>query len=228
MTGLADLQRSFQARILTRRPGIEPQLLPSGAGDFDARLDAYIDAHPSRHYSVRYYGAGVAELMAQPASGDAAPMLADLARWEWQLADVFDAPDDAALSADALTTVPAEAWAGVSFRFRASLRRLDTCSNAVDYWRAARASAATPDEPRSTAAVSWVLWRRGIATFFRSLDATERMALDAAAAGESFGAICERLAGCVADSGVALRAASLLRGWLAEELIAGIRLPAES
>ena len=199
-----------------------------GAAEFERRMHAYIDAHPSRHYSVRYYGAAVADLMGLPESGDAAPVLADLARWEWLLAEVFDAPDDVPLAADALAAVPPDAWGEVSFRFRASLRRFESRSNALEFWRASNELAAAPALPCTTPPVSWVLWRRGVATFFRSVDSTERLALDAAVAGESFGAICERLAACVDAEQVALRAASLLRGWLAEELIAGLRLPGEA
>jgi hypothetical protein len=42
---------------------------------------------------------------------------------------------------------------------------------------------------------------------------------DQADAGMTFDAICERFAEGVAESEVALRAVSLLRGWIAEELI---------
>jgi hypothetical protein len=42
---------------------------------------------------------------------------------------------------------------------------------------------------------------------------------DQADAGMTFDAICERLAEGVPESEVALRAVSLLRGWIAEELI---------
>jgi putative DNA-binding protein len=251
---LAELQQQFQQRVLERQGLIEPELIGSGAPDFDARLGAYvegyrsrliealgasypalkatlgeeyfeqsmrdyIEATPSRHYSVRYYGALVSERMAA-AGDDRARMLADLARWEWLLAEVFDAPDDEALGIEALAEVPPDAWAGVTFQFRACVRQIDLHSNAVDYWRASKELCAVPSGVETSPTTHWLLWRRGVATLFRSVDPVEAIALQAARAGNSFGALCETLATSVEETQVAMRAASLLRGWLSEELIA--------
>jgi hypothetical protein len=98
-------------------------------------------------------------------------------------------------------------------------------SNAVDVWRASKDMCAAPAAFQETAPTRWLLWRRGVSTLFRSVDASEGTALDGACAGHSFGALCAALAGCVEETEVAMRAASLLRGWLSEELIAGYTLP---
>lgn len=196
-----------------------------GEEEFAVRMRRYIESTPSRHYSVRYYGAAVGGLMAAQGEAGARATLSDLARWEWTLAEVFDAPDDEPLSIDALGALPPAAWAGVSFRFRACVRRLQMCSNAVDYWRAACQQGAAPAGFAVAAPTQWLLWRRGVATLFRSLDATEALLLDAALSGESFGALCERLVGSLEETQVAMRAASLLKGWISEELIAAYRLP---
>ncbi len=65
------------------------------------------------------------------------------------------------------------------------------------------------------------LRRRRPNGFFRSVDPVEAAAFDAARSGATFGAICEQLTQYVDETDVAMRAASLLRGWIAEELIAG-------
>ena len=192
-----------------------------GEGEFDRRMRDYIEATPSLHYSVRYYGAAVAERMSDAGEKTASGMLSELARWEWLLSEVFDAPDDVPLAAGDLGRVPPAAWAGVAFSFRASVRRLRLDTNAVDFWRAASGLCAAPTAYTTAPASEWLLWRRGVAIFFRSLDAPEAAAIDAAIGGESFGELCERLAAVVDATDVAMRAASLLRGWIAEELIAG-------
>ena len=260
MTALADLQSSFQARILTQRAPLEAHLSRPAQGALDERIGAYvggyrarllealqvtytalqstlgeehferrmrdyIEAHPSTHYSIRYYGAGVAGLFEGAEDPAAAATLGELARWEWLLAEVFDAPDDTAIDTTALAAVPPACWGGLRLRLRASVRRMQTHSNAVEFWRAANGQGAKPAAYASAPPVSWLVWRRGVSTFFRSLEPLECLALDAAAAGESFECICERLAGPLEEEAVALRAASLLRGWFAEELIAGVSLP---
>jgi len=257
---LRELQRTFQARILSLQPGIEAQLRGARNADFGARLGAYvggyrtrlievlgttypvlkatlgadefdrqmrvyIDSMPSRHYSVRYYGAQMEEFLATRASQSDGQPLAELAHWEWTLADVFDAPDDAPLDVATLAAVPPEAWSTVSFTLRASVRRLETKTNVVEWWRAANGLYDEPDALILTAPAEWLLWRRGVKTLFRSLDPVEAAALDAALEGATFGTICERLAQCVDERDVALRAASLLRGWIAEELIASHSWP---
>jgi hypothetical protein len=253
---LKDLQRAFQARILSLEPGIEAQLAHAQNADFSARLDAYvggyrarliealgttypvlkvtlgddefdrrmrlfIDSIPSRHYSVRHYGAGVAEYMATQDLGELGLALSDLARWEWTLADVFDAPDGASLDVTTLATVPPAAWPTVSFTLGATVRRLETRTNVVEWWRAANGLCEKPNALVRSAPTQWLLWRRGVKTLFRSLDPVEAAALADAGNGATFATLCEGLAHEVEEPDVALRAASLLRGWIAEELIAG-------
>jgi hypothetical protein len=51
----------------------------------------------------------------------------------------------------------------------------------------------------------------------------EQVALDCARAGWSFGEVCERLTAFVDADTVPLRAATLLKGWLAHGLVSAIR-----
>jgi hypothetical protein len=97
-------------------------------------------------------------------------------------------------------------------------------SNVVQWWRAANGLCEQPHDLMDAAPSQWLLWRRGVKTLFRSLDAFEAMILDAARAGASFGHLCEQVARQVDESAVAIRAATFLRGWIAEELIAGYSL----
>jgi Putative DNA-binding domain len=219
----------YRSRLVEALGATYPALKATlGEEGFGQCMRDYIEATPSHHYSVRYYGAGVSELMAaQGNQGDGArgQVLADLARWEWMLAEVFDAPDDESLGVEALGAVPPEAWASVTFQFRACVRQIDLHSNAVDFWRASKDLCAAPGAFETAPPSRWLLWRRGLSTLFRSVDPSEATALDGARAGLSFGALCAALAVCVEETEVAMRAASLLRGWLSEELIAGYTLP---
>lgn len=215
----------YRSRLIEALGATYPALKATlGEAQFGQSMRDYIESTPSRHYSVRYYGALINEQMAA-AGDDRARMLADLARWEWLLAAVFDAPDDESLSVEALADVPPDAWASVTFQFRACVRQIDLNSNAVDYWRASKDLCEVPAGVEAAPTSHWLLWRRGVATLFRSVDPVEAIALEAARAGKSFGALCETLAVCVEETQVAMRAASLLRGWLTEELIAAYTLP---
>jgi hypothetical protein len=65
----------------------------------------------------------------------------------------------------------------------------------------------------------WLIWRRGVITLFCSLDPLESELLEKLREGATFGLLCESMALQVGDSDAPQRTASLLRGWLAEEII---------
>ena len=66
-------------------------------------------------------------------------------------------------------------------------------------------------------ATDWLLWRRDGDVHWRRLDADETALLHAVTDGECFGQLCERASAFHPDDGP-LRAASLLKRWLANDL----------
>ncbi len=219
---LATYVEGYRSRLVEALGSTYPVLkLALGDGEFERLMHEYIESSPSRHYSIRYYGERLADrLSTLTATDERGPGLAELARWEWQLADVFDAPDDEALTVDALADVPPEAWATVSFSPRACVRRLATRTNAAEWWRFANGLCDSPSKLKETTPVQWLFWRRGERTLFRSLDIVEADALDAAFNGATFGVLCEQIALRVPVNEAAPRAAGLLRGWISEEIVA--------
>jgi Putative DNA-binding domain len=190
-----------------------------GEEEFARQIRAYIELTPSQHFSVREYGGQVARRLLDMDYRGQGRWFAELAGWEWTLADVFDAPDDDALEVNALATVPPDAWPEMTFDLRASVRRRQTSTNIVEWWRAANGLCPQPVGRTDATSGQWVLWRRGVKTLFRSLDPLEADLLDAAGAGVTFGGLCELMAQRVDESEAAFRAASLLRGWIADELL---------
>jgi hypothetical protein len=205
--------------LATTYPGLKSAL---GESDFERVMRDFIAAEPSRYYSVRDYGERVADHLARTDPSIRAPVLAQLARWEWMLADVFDAADDSPADVRALAAIPHEGWSQVRFGLRACVRRFVSDTNAVDWWRAARGQGEAPHEFKAEPPVDWLIWRRGVSTLFRSLEPDEAGAVDAARAGAPFAVLCERIADRIGAVDAPLRAASLLRGWFAEELIATV------
>jgi hypothetical protein len=220
---LGTYTEGYRIRLLealeTTYPGVKAAL---GDAEFERTVRQFIAAVPSTHYSIRYYGESLGDFIGATRTETDAEVLQDLARWEWVLAEVFDAPDDAPIGSEHLAAIAPESWPLVCFVLRASVRSVAISSNAVLWWRWAREGGDKPAAFESTAAASWRLWRQGVRTLFRSMDATESAALAVASAGGTFGEMCEVIAQQVGVADAPLRAASILNGWFADEIIADL------
>jgi hypothetical protein len=218
----------YRARLIEALAGSYPVLKAAlGDDEFEQEMRCYIESTDSRHFSVRNYGATLGERL-QDRLSPCGRALRELAEWEWRLADVFDAADDAPLDVQELAAVDPVLWPGLSFSFRACVRCFDSRTNAVQFWRGANGLCDMPDELTVSPPSRWLIWRRGITTLFRSLGPLESELLEQLRAGASFGLLCERMALQVGDADAPQRTASLLRGWLAEEIILDFALPQAS
>jgi hypothetical protein len=189
---------------------------------FAALGEEFVAAHPSVHRSIRWYGSELAEFLARQPPYAEQPILAELALLEWTLAEVFDAPDAEPQARAALSLIDPSAWGELRFSFHPSLRRLHLLWNTAAVWQTMTRGDAPPQPVCGEQAVPWLLWRQNLQNYFRSMSADEAAALDSALRGESFGDICEALAGWLADDQIPLRAAGLLAAWADSGMIIGI------
>lgn len=181
-----------------------------GEDAFEGVAERYLRAHPSTRPSVRHFGSAFADWL--EAQADAPSGLHELARFEWLLAAAFDAEDARALDADAVAALAPESWPRLRLRLHPATRLLDTARLA--------AVAGAPACIDVDAPARWLLWRDADGDVqWRQLEDDEAEALHAAAADADFGAVCELLAARHGDAGP-LRAASLLKRWLADGLLA--------
>ena len=186
--------------------------------DFQQLAAAYVSTHDSPFFSIRYYGEDLAAFLATREEYAAAPLLAELAQWEWAMTTVFDAADAQPLPAEALGRVQPQEWAQLRFQWHPSIVRLSLKWNAPQIWAALSADAERPAAAVG-APVPWLLWRQDLGTFYRSLTANEAAALDAAREGWPFGELCQLLCERVGEERAPLEAATFLRGWVGCGLI---------
>ncbi len=185
-----------------------------GDEDFEALGTLFIRTHPSVHRSIRWYGREIGDFLAARPPFNEQPILSEIARFEWNLAEAFDSADAAVIGRDALGTVEPAAWADLTFCFHPSLRRLTFDWNTVAAWKAVTAGTDPARPERSPDAVEWLLWRCELENYFRSLDRVEATALDAALRGCSFGEICGGLTEHLPEEEVPMHAARLVATWL--------------
>jgi len=190
-----------------------------GEEDFSALGAAYVRSHDSPFFSIRYYGDGLARFLATDSAYAGAGVLADLARWEWAMTEVFDAADAEPIATAALARITPQNWAGLCFDWHPSVRRLALAWNAPQIWKAVGDDAEPPEVAFSDEPVEWMLWRQDLRTYFRSLQPAEAAVLDAAREGRSFGELCAVLAERLGETDAPAQAAGFLRNWIESGLI---------
>jgi hypothetical protein len=188
-----------------------------GEAGFAEFAERYLQAHPSTQPSVRHVGSAFADWLEMQA--DAPTGLHELARFEWLQAAAFDAADAPTLAVEDIAALAPEAWPGLRLRLHPATRMLETQRLAI------RDNAPAPVDADSPA--RWLLWRDASGDVrWRRLEDDEADALHAADRGANFGELCERLSAHHGDDG-ALRAASLLKRWLADGLFAADSPPSD-
>ena len=192
-----------------------------GETDFASLAAEYVRAHDSPFFSIRYYGDALAQFLATHEDYVAAPVLAELARWEWAMTTAFDAADAAPIGHESLARLPPQQWAQVRFAWHPSVQRLTLSWNVAQLWQALTDEAERPAAALAATPVEWLLWRQDLTTYFRSLPQPEAAVLDAARSGWPFAELCELLCEELGAGEAPAQAATLLRAWLDAGLITG-------
>lgn len=193
-----------------------------GETDFQTLGTAYVRSYPSPFFSIRCYGNALADFLAADSRYAGAPVLAELARWEWAMTEVFDAADEDPIRVDDLARILPEQWSDLRFEWHPSIRRMALAWNAPQIWKAVSDHKEPPEVALQPEPVEWLLWRQDLRTWFRSLSPAEATALDAARTGQPFGELCAMLSATVGEEQAPARAAGFLREWVESGLMTAI------
>jgi hypothetical protein len=202
-------------------------LMAIGDEHFNRLADDYIRAHPSHYFSLRDFGCHLPDFVSGFIQQDTRyrdmHWLFELTLFEWTLGQTFDAADVSSLTEQDMAALSPEAWPALRFIVHPCVHRLDLEWNTPELWRALTCDKPTQVNARRETASPWLVWREQLITHFRSMQPDEQRALDTLRAGESFNEVCEALATLMHEDEVPLRAAGLLKGWIAQGLISGIQ-----
>lgn len=211
---LAIYRNAYQVRLIDAMNEIYPVLHGLLGDEAWVELgEAYVAQHPSVFRSIRWYGGELADHLASCAPFSEIPILSEVARLEWTLAEVFDATDAVPLPRSALSALDPSDWSTMRLEFHPSLRRLTFSWNTAAVWKA-MSQDQTPAPPEMAATpMPWLLWRQSLQNYFRSMDAVESTALAAALRGRNFAQLCAELQALLPAEEIPAAAARLLGTW---------------
>lgn len=160
---------------------------------FDELATAYLCVHPSRSYTLGDLGRGLGDFLAstRPAGtdeGDVLGIVSELARLEWNFAEVFDGPgaeDRPRLSHAALAALAPADLADVRLEVAPDLRVVAFAFPVHTYYRALRRG---QESVPPAAAKTWLaLSRRDYVVRYDPLSETQAAILSAIVCGETLG-----------------------------------------
>ncbi|MCX8048189.1 MAG: DNA-binding domain-containing protein [Methylohalobius sp.] len=221
--GLAVYREAYRLRLLEALVADYPVLYRwLGEETFAELALAYLAAFPSCERSLRWIGKHLAEFLQSTDPWRARPELSEMALFEWTLGLAFDCADSDPLFSENLAQIPSQQWPKLKFKLHPSVYILALRYPVPQIWRAMQDAMPLPDCQKLQSTVSWLIWRKELRVFFRSLAKPERLALEAIQASKVFSEVCAGLAewDCAAD--VAGYMAYLLRRWLEEGLIVAV------
>ncbi|OHC64891.1 MAG: DUF2063 domain-containing protein [Pseudomonadales bacterium RIFCSPLOWO2_02_FULL_63_210] len=217
--GLAIYHNAYRARLLEALRGDYPAVHGwLGDAEFDGLAGAYIAAHPSQHFSLRWLGAELASFIdAYLVPAQAAP-LGELARLEWAFGLAFDAAAAEPLSLAQMAALPAEEWPNLEVRLLPSVQWQLCHYNSLALWRACKAQSEFPGSLALEQPQVCLIWRQGLISHYRSLEPGEAAALHGmAVTGWRFAELCAQLSEL--GDNAPLQAATWLRQWLDDGLL---------
>lgn len=192
-----------------------------GDETFHSEVRAYVEQHPSSQWSLDDYGQDFAGFLAQRFPDD--PEIAELAWLDATLRQAFAAEDAGLL--DGATLMQVSDWETVRFVLNPALRHRAIRSNAPALWRALSKNDTPPEVLYFEAMSGLCVWKTGLASRFRTLEADEYALICALAAGQGFAAACETLTRDASDSDPTEQIGAWLGQWLAEGLVTGLDMP---
>jgi hypothetical protein len=187
----------------------------AGGPRFHDFVTDYVLHHPSHDPDIRRFAASLpAVLRDHPLERDL-PGLADVAAVEWAIVSAVDAPDDALLTADALSTVEASQWP--TRRLHAvRTASLVVCRPDFHALMTLKATDAPPPSTIPLADHTILVWRQpNLDVHYRPLAPSEARALQALLAGHTFADLCNAAAEATPQ-----RVVHWLHRWLRDGLLA--------
>jgi len=215
---------AYRSRLVEALASNYPMLqIYLGDEQFEELGHAYMNANPSIFRSIRWFGDQFENFLNQHSDCQSYPYLAELAKLEWTMTLTFDATDHCLITMEDISNLSPEAWTDMRLIAHPSAHLIEFSWNVVQIWQDLSQEKIPVDPIQNEIPISWVFWRKDLVNQYCSLPQDESFAMNAMLKGMTFGEICEGLCQWVNEDEAAMRAASLLKGWIVSGLISEVQ-----
>jgi len=179
---------------------------------------SYVQNNGSVHNNISLYGANFANHLLEQLPED--KEVAELAHMDWTLRRAFDGKNSKVVTQEILQ----EALASESEEL--TLLPVPTLSvskqeyNTLDIWHAINHEQVPPEAKLLDEPIHVLTWRKEYSPHFRSLSATEALAIERLRAGDSLDEIGEALTQGFPENDIATEFGLIIARWLEDELLA--------
>ena len=182
----------------------------------------YLLHYPSRHYSVRPFGANFSSFLSQFDPFCLDPYYSEIAKFEWDLSLTFDAEDKPLGNITALKNLPPEKWVMLRFKLHPSVSLLTFNYNIVPIWQKLDLDLDLDLDNQKTVnlitalpnAQTWLIWRKNLKAHFQALNSEQYLMLEAIHQDLCFSEVCETLGTLMPSETIPGFAAAHLSTWL--------------
>lgn len=216
-TQRADIYRSAYRIRLRGVLDSDHAMLGIYLGDdlFEQMVEGYIDAMPSQHPSLRYFGDRLPDFLQHTLPFSSHPILAEISAFERILLNAFDSADADRLTSDLLQNIPADKWPVLKFDFHPSLHTFQCHWNAVESWQSIKNDQAPPSPARNENTHIWAVWRGPkILTEYKSISFVEHLALSSMQQQSVFAEVCETIQDHIPEDQIAATLFGFVSSWL--------------
>jgi hypothetical protein len=188
-----------------------------GDDNFHNLVTGYILEYPPTEPSISHCGRFLADYLRDHPMRDRAPFVADLAKLERSIAEVFQGRDATSLNPDSLRAIAPGEWPAMKLSLHPSTQilalewRVSELVRAVEEhreWKAAEQNA-----------VKVLVWRNHARVYYRDLESPEADAVGAIAQGATFADICDVVASKAGDDDPVAAINRMLARWLSDNLL---------
>jgi hypothetical protein len=188
-----------------------------GPDNFAALARDYLLHYPPSEPSIIHAGRYLATFLRNHRLVHQWPFIAELARLERAILDVFHARDAPALGVEALRTLPSHQWPELKLRAHPAVEIVHSEWRVADVLSAVESGHAwsEPEHQRGTV----IVWRQDAQVCYRDLQEVEARALALVSEGATFAAICEAIAADPDQPDRTTLIGQMLVRWLADQII---------